>query len=57
MSGFAAVDCLRQIPIVSNELNGRAIGDLLLVGKNRRAAETYFTAIQRLEWRTAWLLK
>jgi asparagine synthase (glutamine-hydrolysing) len=42
------LDCLRQIPIVSSELNDRAIGDFLLVGKNRRPGETYFTAIQRL---------
>ena len=42
------LDCIRQIPIVSDELNDRAIGDLLLMGKNRYRAETYFTAIQRL---------
>jgi len=42
------LDCLRQIPIVSAELNDRAIGDLLLVGQNKRPTETYFMAIQRL---------
>ena len=42
------LDCLRQIPNVSNELNERAIGDLLLVGKNMRPEETYFRAIRRL---------
>jgi asparagine synthase (glutamine-hydrolysing) len=42
------LDCIRQIPIVSDELNDRAIGDLLLAGKNLHPAETYFAAIQRL---------
>jgi asparagine synthase (glutamine-hydrolysing) len=42
------LDCIRQIPIVSDDLNERAIGDLLLVGQNRRPAETFFTSIQRL---------
>ena len=42
------LDCIRQIPIVSDALNDRAIGDFLLVGKNKYPSETYFTAIQRL---------
>ncbi len=42
------LDCLRRIPIISDELNDRAVGDLLLFGKNLNPAETFFTAIQRL---------
>ena len=42
------LDCLRQIPMVSNELNDRAIGDLLLVGQMRHPAGTFFASIQRL---------
>jgi asparagine synthase (glutamine-hydrolysing) len=42
------LDCIRQIPIVSDELNDRAIGDLLLVGQNQLPTETYFKAIRRL---------
>jgi asparagine synthase (glutamine-hydrolysing) len=42
------LDCIRQIPIVCDELNYRAIGDWLLAGKNQHPNETFFTAIQRL---------
>lgn len=42
------LDCIRQIPIVSGELNERAIGDFLLAGENRLPTETYFEAIRRL---------
>lgn len=42
------LECIRQVPIVSNELNDRAIGDFLLVGLNKHPSETYFSAIQRV---------
>ena len=42
------LDCIRQIKIVPNELNERAIGDFLLVGQNQYPAETFYAAIQRL---------
>ncbi len=42
------LDCIRQIPIVSKGLNDRAIGDFLLVGRNKHSAETFFAEIQRL---------
>jgi asparagine synthase (glutamine-hydrolysing) len=42
------LECLRQLPIVSRELNERAIADFLLVGRNHQPSETYFSAIQRL---------
>jgi asparagine synthase (glutamine-hydrolysing) len=41
-------DCIRQIRIVPNELNDRAIGDFLLVGQNKYPSETFYAAIQRL---------
>lgn len=42
------LDCIRQIPIVSDELNDYAIGDFLIVGMNHKPATTFFSAIQRL---------
>ena len=42
------LDCIRQIPIVSDKLNEHAIGDFLLVGENKYPAATFFTAIRRL---------
>jgi asparagine synthase (glutamine-hydrolysing) len=42
------LDCLRQIPIVSGELNEYAIGDFLLVGENKNPSATFFASIQRL---------
>jgi asparagine synthase (glutamine-hydrolysing) len=42
------LDCIRQLPIVPDELDDRAIGDFLLVGFNKHPAGTYFTAIRRL---------
>ena len=42
------LDCIRQIPIVSSELNENAIGDLLIAGRNANPVATFFTAIGRL---------
>jgi asparagine synthase (glutamine-hydrolysing) len=42
------LDCLRQHPDVSEELNDAAVGDFLLFGLNCDAATTTFRAIQRL---------
>lgn len=42
------LDCIRQIPIVSNELNEHAIGDFLIVGMNHDPSTTFFSAIHRL---------
>ncbi len=42
------LDCIRQIPIVPDELNERAIGDLLIAGGNRNPATTFFAEIRRL---------
>lgn len=40
--------CIRQLPIVSSELNEQAIGDFLLLGANHNPSTTYFKEIQRL---------
>ena len=42
------LDCLRQIPAVSDELNEQAIGDFLIARKNYNPATTFFADIQRL---------
>lgn len=42
------LDCVRQIPIVSVELNEHAIGDLLIAGTNGNPAATFFENINRL---------
>ncbi|MGA8983489.1 MAG: asparagine synthase-related protein [Candidatus Acidiferrales bacterium] len=42
------LDCLRQHPEVSDELNDAAIGDFLLFGLNCDVATTTFRAIRRL---------
>jgi asparagine synthase (glutamine-hydrolysing) len=42
------LDCLRQHPLVSNELNDAAIGDFLLFGLNYDNSTTTFRDIQRL---------
>lgn len=42
------LDCIRQIPIVSDELNEHAIGDLLIAGGNLNPAATFFEGIRRL---------
>jgi asparagine synthase (glutamine-hydrolysing) len=42
------LDCLRQHPDVSDELNDAAIGDFLLFGSNCDAATTTFRDIRRL---------
>ncbi len=41
-------DCIRQVPIVSDELNEQAIGDFLIAGMNHNPRTTFFGAIQRL---------
>jgi asparagine synthase (glutamine-hydrolysing) len=42
------LDCVRQVPIVPNELNEYAIGDFLIFGENKNPSATFFTAIHRL---------
>ena len=42
------LDCIRQISIVSDELNEQAIGDFLIVGMNHDPSTTFFSAIHRL---------
>jgi asparagine synthase (glutamine-hydrolysing) len=42
------LDCIRQAPIVSSELNEQAIGDFLLVGENKEPTTTFFSAISTL---------
>jgi asparagine synthase (glutamine-hydrolysing) len=42
------LNCLRQHPLVTNELNDAAIGDFLLFGLNYDKATTTFRDIQRL---------
>lgn len=42
------LDCIRQHPTVSNELNDVAIGDFLLAGSNENPATTTFVDIRRL---------
>jgi asparagine synthase (glutamine-hydrolysing) len=43
-----ALDCIRQHPGVSDELNDQAVGDFLLFGLNCDRATTIFKNIQRL---------
>jgi asparagine synthase (glutamine-hydrolysing) len=42
------LECIRQCPIVSDDLNENAIGDFLLVGENKDPGGTYFATIKRL---------
>ncbi len=42
------LDCIRQIPIVPDELNEKAIGDLLITGGGFHPAATFFAGIRRL---------
>jgi asparagine synthase (glutamine-hydrolysing) len=42
------LDCVRQHPLVSNELNDQAIADFLLFGVNQESGTTAFTHINRL---------
>ena len=42
------LDALRQLPIVSSELNDNAIGDYLLIGENKSPVNTFYKDIQRL---------
>jgi asparagine synthase (glutamine-hydrolysing) len=42
------IDCIRRIPIVSHEVDERAIGDFLLVGMNKYPDATFFAGIRRL---------
>ncbi len=41
-------DCLRQVPIVADELNEQAIGDFLIIGENKNPQTTFFAKVQRL---------
>ena len=42
------LDCIRQIPIVPDELDEKVIGDLLIAGANCNPAATFFAEIRRL---------
>ena len=42
------LDCIRQSPLISDELNEAAIGDHLIAGMNFNPATTFFASIQRL---------